>query len=81
MRNLRFERMIEKSKLIKGRILIIFAIILSSIMALMFWREIEYNPIVMIYGLPAGLYLPVTLTILLFMTFKPQTQADKKSVS
>ena len=74
--------MIEKNKLIKARWLILIAIILSIKMALMFWREIEYNPITMIYGLPAGLYLPVTLSILLFMTFKPQTQADsEESVS
>ena len=53
----------------KGRLLILIALGLSIVLALMFWNEIEYYPVAMIFALPVGLYLPVMITILLFKTF------------
>ena len=64
----------KKKKIIIARYLIVLAFILSIKIALMLWNEIGYNSLLMIYGLPLGLYFPVTLTILFFMTFKPHTQ-------
>ena len=47
----------------KGRICLLLVIILSIVMAFMVWNKVEWNPIVMIYLLPAGLYIPVVSSI------------------
>ena len=54
----------------KGRICLLLVIILSTVMAFMLWNAIEWNPIVMFYALPAGLYIPVVAFIILVMTFR-----------
>lgn len=61
-------------KITIGRLLIFMALGLSTILALMFWNEIKYHPITMIFALPVGLYLPVMLTILLFKTFTTHSE-------
>ena len=56
----------------------VFVIVLSITMAFMLWVEIEWHPIVMIYALPAGLYIPVVSSIGLFMTFTQKVHSGEQ---
>ena len=44
--------------------------VLSVVIALMFWNEIEYDFFMMIFALPMGLYFPIVIFLLFIKTFK-----------
>lgn len=54
----------------RARILMCIAWVLSVVIALMFWNEIEYDFFMMIFALPMGLYFPIVIFLLFIKTFK-----------